>query len=293
MRVLHLDLGRTMRGGQWQALSLIRELGPDSSLMARRGTPLFAEAERAGLHPQVFSPLALLQCSRRFDLAHAHDAQSHQWLALLTRTPFVVSRRVAFPLKLSLLSNWKYSRAAHFLAVSNHVKSVLAQAGVPASKITVVYDGVPLAEQSQGSSIVTLATSDPMKGAALVKEAASIAGLDIIFSNDLPRDLAAAAIFVYITHSEGLGSAALLAMAAGVPVVASNVGGLPEIVGNGITGILTANDPASIACAIRKALEHRDRLAVNSREAIVQRFTVDSMVKHTMQVYRKVLSCSY
>jgi glycosyltransferase involved in cell wall biosynthesis len=290
MRILHIDLGRTLRGGQYQALSLIRELGPDSVLLARPGTPLFAEAHRIGINIKAFSPAALFKT--RCDLAHAHDALSHQWLALLSRTPFVVSRRVAFPVERSRISRWKYARADHYLAISQHVKRVLETAGVPATKISVVYDGVYVPQHpSQGNSIVTLASGDPMKGAALVKQAAAIGGLDIVFSTDLARDLQTAALFVYITHSEGLGSAALMAMASGVPVVASNVGGLPEIVQDGKTGVLTQNDPASIANAIQKALQHRDQLAVTARETIVRQFTVDTMVSNTMQVYQKVLSC--
>ena len=60
------------------------------------------------------------------------------------------------------------------------------------------------------------------------------------------------ALFLYITHSEGLGSAVLLAMAAGVPVIASNVGGLPEIVEHERTGLLTENTAQAIANAIRR-----------------------------------------
>ena len=46
-------------------------------------------------------------------------------------------------------------------------------------------------------------------------------------------------MFVYITESEGLGSAVLLAMAAGTPVIASRVGGLPEAIEDGVNGLLT------------------------------------------------------
>jgi hypothetical protein len=47
MRVLHLDMGKTMRGGQWQALRLIQGLaavGAESTLLARSSSPLFAAA---------------------------------------------------------------------------------------------------------------------------------------------------------------------------------------------------------------------------------------------------------
>ena len=58
------------------------------------------------------------------------------------------------------------------------------------------------------------------------------------------RHLHEAGFFVYITHSEGLGSGALLAMSAGVPVIASNVGGLPEAIRHGENGLLVENDRA-------------------------------------------------
>ena len=51
MRILHLDPGREMRGGQWQALRLIEGLaaeGVESTLLARAGSPLFEAAQARG-----------------------------------------------------------------------------------------------------------------------------------------------------------------------------------------------------------------------------------------------------
>ena len=190
------------------------------------------------------------------------------------------------------LSAWKYSRADHYIAVSQHVRSLLCGAGVPAAKISVVYDGVDLpAALADGTDIVAVATDDPMKGSALLNEAAALAGIQIRYSTNLTDDLPNAALFVYITHSEGLGSAALLAMAAGIPVVASNVGGLPEIVQNEVTGVLTENNPQAIAAAIQHALTKRGILAKNARRSIEEGLTTGAMLNHTIRVYERVLAC--
>ena len=135
-----------------------------------------------------------------------------------------------------------------------------------------------------------LESADPMKGSALVRAAAENR-FAVHMSSDLERDLCAASIFLYITHSEGLGSAALLAMSWGVPVVASRVGGLPEIVQDRRTGVLTDNEPEAIARAVEWALEHREELAANARESVAAQFTIDRMVEGTTAVYRKVLTC--
>jgi glycosyltransferase involved in cell wall biosynthesis len=91
----------------------------------------------------------------------------------------------------------------------------------------------------------------------LALQAVKLAGFDARASRDLERDLAHAGLFVYITQSEGLGSAVLLAMAAGVPVITSNVGGLPEIVEHESTGLLTANTPDAIAGSVRRLMQDR------------------------------------
>jgi hypothetical protein len=204
--------------------------------------------------------------------------------------PLLVSRRVAF----SAGTKWKYARARHYLAVSNFVKDKLLSGGVPDEKISVVYDGVPLLEPSHGSSVLAPAyLDDPRKGAPLAMDAARLAGVSLQLSADLERDLPEAAVFVYITHSEGLGSGALMAMSAAVPVIASNVGGLPEFIRHRQNGILVQNDAAEIAAAIRELLADRDfarRIGAAARQTIQERFTVDHMVRRTMEVYRQVLS---
>jgi glycosyltransferase involved in cell wall biosynthesis len=281
LRVLHLDSGREMRGGQWQVRYLLEGLG-------RAGHESILLTRPLGLG-------ALIRQRGRFDIVHAHDARSHTLAVCARLKPLVVSRRVAFPIKQGVLSRWKYSRPRHYIAVSKYVEQMLVRAGVPREKISVVYDGVPLGEPARpGSRVVAPATDDPRKGTALLKQAAALANVEVHFSSNVAEDLRDAGLFVYITHEEGLGSAVLLAMAAGVPVIASHVGGLPEVVEDGETGLLTENTPEQIASRISRLLNDRAlalALAERARKQVEERFSVDIMVRETVKVYEKVVGC--
>jgi hypothetical protein len=291
VRVLHLDSGYDMRGGQWQVLGLLQGLGAGNTLLSPGGGPLIAAARERGIDVQPLTMMSIASQARRADIIHAHDARSHTWAATLTGGPLIVSRRVAFPVGQSFLSKWKYKRAHRYLAVSQHVKQTLIDAEIPEERIAVVYDGVDVCpEVALGDRVIALASRDPMKGADLLTQAAALARVPVHFSSVFERDLWSAALFVYITRSEGLGSAALLAMAAGVPVVASRVGGLPEIVKDGETGILTENEPQLIAEAILRALSMRDVLSVNARRWVEERFSRHRMIEHTRRIYGQVLS---
>ena len=297
MRILHLDAGKELRGGQWQVLRLLEGLAAAdvaSTLLARAGSPLFEAARRQGHRVEPLGLARTVLLARRHDLLHAHDAHSHTLGAMASSGALVVSRRVAFAPGSAPGSRWKYGRARHYLAVSEFVKAVLESAGVPEENISVVYDGVPLLSPAQGSAVVAPAfANDPKKGAPLALEAARLAGVTLQLSNDLERHLKEASVFVYITHSEGLGSGALMAMSAGLPVVASRVGGLREIVRHRETGLLVENRVEEIAAAIRELLADpalAQRLGRAARQDVMERFTVDRMVRRTMEIYRRILS---
>jgi hypothetical protein len=293
MHILHLDSGREMRGGQLQVVRLIEGLlaaGVDCTLLARQGSPLTLEARRRGWKAGRMSPLRVWTEARRHDLVHAHDARSHTVAALVRCPRLIVARRVAFDVG----SRWKYRSAVRYIAVSDFVRSILIEGGVTRDRISVVGDGVPRLPLSDwtGGAVAPDNAADPAKGAAIAHQAAQLADAPIAFSRDLERDLAHAAMFVYLTHSEGLGSAVLLAMSAGVPVIASAVGGLPEIVVHRETGMLVENAPQSVAGAMRILMDQRDlarTMAGRARRMVQERFTVDTMVRATMEVYRQVL----
>lgn len=295
MRILHLDSGREMRGGQWQVLRLhqaLLEAGHESLLMAReRGALLSMAAERA-LPCDVLRPLRVLVRSRRFHLVHAHDAHAHATGAIFSRAPLVVSRRVAFPLRTSAASCWKYTRARRYLAVSRYVAGILAASGIDPAHIDIVYDGVELPETAAtGNTILAPYTDDPAKGMALAQQAAALASLPLKLSKDLSQDLPHARAMIYLTQSEGLGSAILLAMAHGVTVIASNIGGIPEMIENGVNGILVENDAASIAAALHQLNPERcAALGAAARETVRNRFTVTHMLAATLASYQKALN---
>jgi glycosyltransferase involved in cell wall biosynthesis len=300
LRILHVDTGRELRGGQHQVLLLLnglRAAGEECTLLARAGSPLFQSAGEADCRVYPASLKNLWGYSRKADVLHAHDAHAHSLAAISARVPFVVSRRVAFPIKRSLLSRWKYRQAIRFLAVSQFVASGLERAGINKNKIDVVYDGVPTdikpAEWSAKQPVVALASHDPAKGRDLVAEAARLADVPVTYSNDLPNDLNHASMFLYITRAEGLGSAALLAMAMGVPVIASDVGGLPEALGFGDAGLLTPNDANQIAAAMRRLLDDPTlalTLIERAKKRVASSFTAQRMVESTLTSYRRALA---
>lgn len=300
MRILHIDTGGEMRGGQYQVTLLLnglRSAGHEPILMAREDGPLWSAAMVGGFAVHPAESKELWRRSKEAAIVHAHDARAHTMAAIASRRKFVVSRRVAFPMRRSVASLWKYQRAARFLAVSHFVANELQAAGIRNEKIDVVYDGVePLAEAAEWSAdnpVVALASADPQKGRDLVEQAAAESGIQVLFSDDLARDLQRASLFVYITRSEGLGSAALLAMSMGVPVIGSCVGGLIEVFADGVSGIFVRNDAREIASAMRRVL--RDpalarSLVEHGKARIAECFTKEHLVRSTVASYERALA---
>ena len=117
------------------------------------------------------------------------------------------------------------------------------------------------------------------------------ANAPVIRSSNLEADLQGASLLVYLTYSEGLGRRRLLAMSAGIPVVASNVGGLREVVRHGETGLLTANTAEAAKTAIlriRNDSELGTTMSVRSREVVADFFSEDRMVAETLAIYEGV-----
>jgi glycosyltransferase involved in cell wall biosynthesis len=99
-------------------------------------------------------------------------------------------------------------------------------------------------------------------------------------------------LFVMPSKSEGLGSSAIMAMSYGLPVVASRVGGLPEIVEEARTGwLIEPASPSALAEAIMSAAGNPARLkqfGLNGRERARQ-FSFDIKVDRTEALYRRLL----
>jgi glycosyltransferase involved in cell wall biosynthesis len=113
------------------------------------------------------------------------------------------------------------------------------------------------------------------------------------FRNDVNDLLRAADLFVVSSYLEGMGTSTLDAMAAGLPVVATRVGGIPEIVSDGVTGLLVpARDPRALADAILRLAgdaELRDRFGGAARVQ-VRAFSADRTEERTRGLYSEALA---
>lgn len=113
------------------------------------------------------------------------------------------------------------------------------------------------------------------------------------FQPDVYPYLAAMDLFVLCSLREGLGIALLEAMAMGRPIVATKVGGVPEVVEDGVTGLLVPPaDPATLAWAIVKLGQTPDlRRALGEAGArrVWERFHVARMARQIEAVYEEVL----
>ena len=113
---------------------------------------------------------------------------------------------------------------------------------------------------------------------------------------DVESLLPAADLFLLPSEYESFGLAALEAMACGVPAAAFAAGGLPEVIRDGVDGILVKpHDDAALAAAVSALLLDPARLAATgaaAREAAVSRFAKDRVVPEYERVYARVLGAS-
>lgn len=111
--------------------------------------------------------------------------------------------------------------------------------------------------------------------------------------NDVPSILQEATVSVLPSLSEGFSNSLLEAMAAGLPVVATNVGGNPEIVQEGKTGFLVpARDPNALSEAMSRVIASPElgiQLGQAGYERVARNFSLASTVRQTEDLYNDLL----
>ena len=348
-RILHVDSGRSWRGGQRQVFLLaagLRDLGYRTLVVAPAGSPLIRRAERAGLPTyrltlrsewDIRSARELRAVAKEWgaNIVHAHDARSHSIvrLALLgkRKTRIVVTRRVAFPPKQVRLK-YRYGIDA-FIAISNAVRQAMVKAGVPSDRIEVVYSGLPAPQvkrprnwrRERGWPLTTVVCGivgamTPEKGLDLVSgvarrlpgevfrrtrlvllggkgkggtSVAGVEGFDAGFVEEIHDAVAGLDVLWHPARSEGLGTSVIDAMALGIPPIAFAVGGLPEVIEDGKSGLLVpAGDVQAFARAAAELITNetlRAKLGEGARLR-AREFDAKRMIERTAEVYQRVIA---
>ncbi|MDN5849440.1 MAG: glycosyltransferase [Nitrococcus sp.] len=116
------------------------------------------------------------------------------------------------------------------------------------------------------------------------------------FRDDLPRVLPNLDMVVHPACREGLGVALLQAAACGVPTVASRVGGIPEAVRDGESGLLVEpGDTPALAAAVNRLLAHpalARHYGAAGRVLVQRAFSIEAMMRGNLAVYRSTLAAT-
>jgi glycosyltransferase involved in cell wall biosynthesis len=113
------------------------------------------------------------------------------------------------------------------------------------------------------------------------------------WQSNIERVLAASDIVILTSDNEGTPLSLIQAGMAGLPVVTTNVGSIPEIVMDGITGIITSVDVMAMADALEKLAGDaglRTRMGSAAQEFTLSNFGVDRLVRDHEQLYKKLIA---
>lgn len=341
-KIVHVNTARGYRGGERQTELLIRGLasrGLQQVLVTRRGAPLATRLRDVAVEVREVAGgvLSVTRATHDASLIHVHEGRSVYAAyarSYLSRTPYVITRRVNNPIREHWFAHRAYRRAAFVAAVAPQVGEIVraydaeirvtvvhsASSGLrvdPAAsaairarfgdKFVAGHVGALDNDQKGQEFIIAVARElehthpevhfvlvgggddEPMLKAA----AAGLSNLTFTgFVDNVGDYLAAFDVFILPSNREGIGSILLDAMEQSLPVVASRVGGVPDIVHDGETGVLI--DPASPAqlrdavlaleadASLRRAYGERGR-------QFAKEFTADAMCGKYFALYEAAL----
>lgn len=302
--------------------------------------------------PSALLKLILFLKREKVDLINAHGYRDHLLSVLAGRIAgvkvLIRTKHNHVPLKGGALSRFIYGRLTdRIIAISGHIKHVMASSGIDPSHITVIHTSVDLryfSPRPKNDRLLDefgLAYDRPVIGSVarlsdrkgmpylldalkllqdagrrfsclivggggsaseekivLLKRRAEYLGLTprLVFTGlrqDIPELLSLFDCFVLPSLDEGLGRSLVEAMAAGKPVVASRVGGIPEAVEDGKTGILVPpGDARALANALAAVLDNPERaleMGRRGRERAETLFDEERMVDSICSLYRELL----
>ncbi|MES1943260.1 glycosyltransferase [Salinisphaera sp. PC39] len=339
--VCHVNLARGFRGGERQTELLVRALaerGVPQRIVTRRGQPLGSRlADVPGLaRREVARPFLRALPFLRGCIVHAHEAKAAHlahWAHILTRTPYLITRRVDNAPGRSRTTRAMYRAAARVVVLSDAIGAVMrdydpgldtvvipsASAGLAADRarteslrrswsgdLVIGHVGaLHHAHKGQGDLIEAFArlaprhpglrlvlVGDGVDEARFRARAADTPGVIFAGRTDNVGDyLAAFDIFAYPSLHEGLGSALLDAMQAGLPIAATRVGGIPELVTDGDNGLLAEpGDPAGLAHILERLVRDpalRRRLGEAGRRRVAA-YAPAAMAERYLALYREL-----
>jgi glycosyltransferase involved in cell wall biosynthesis len=146
--------------------------------------------------------------------------------------------------------------------------------------------------------VVGQANADEAEFENILKARADQAGLTgrVVFAglrSDVPALMSAIDVSVMPSLNEALSNVLLESMAAGAPIVATRVGGTPEAIQDGVSGLLVEpGDPHALAAAIARLLDDpllASRLGSAAKNVIKDQFSIVRMIEDTERLYRRLL----
>ncbi|MEY4764599.1 MAG: hypothetical protein RI907_1272 [Pseudomonadota bacterium] len=293
------------------------------------------DVRMAGIY-DVFSMWRLKRIARqwRADILHGHLIRGSHYAGRAGHTD---RRPLAISTAHATTARTHMQHCAHIIAVSGAVQTQLEQAGYAASRISVIWNGMPASpagadrealraelglppgqfavvnvgrfihDKGQDLLVTMMAQlKQPEAHLWLVGDPATDYGQQVQaaaqheprihflgYRNDVQRILPAFDAYVLSSRREALGLSQIEAMAAGLPVVATAVGGVPEVVQDGLSGIVVPpNDAAALATAVQRLLEDpalAQRMGEAGRARYLAHFTADTMVQRTLALYKHCL----
>ncbi|MBL8935974.1 MAG: N-acetyl-alpha-D-glucosaminyl L-malate synthase BshA [Archangium sp.] len=187
--------------------------------------------------------------------------------------------------------------------LSNFVDTTRFTPGAPAGRVLVhnsnfrsvkrIEDVLAIHARSGADELLLLGDGPERANVERVIRRDGVRGVTLLGEcRDVAPHLRRGAVFLLPSELESFGLAALEAMSCGVPVVASNVGGLPEVVTHGVNGFLHAvGDVAAMAESARTLLDDTElhhRKSKAARDAAVSRFQLSPIVDQWEAHYRRL-----